>query len=153
MEDATYQYAYFANVDKTVINIEWLHNDEIIEETIPFDVDYYKYQELLNHVTLDGLYSNTVERKKAERKAFKETVIQIAKEDGLIYTENQSTLATELINVLTRDEEEIDKKELFQFKLSIFESPIVADSKKSKTKLRQAKTYKEIILELIKFIK
>lgn len=152
MKHWVYKNAYFTNANEDTIQITWLDGDKEIEENILNDTSHHRYQELLNHTSLDDIYNNTVEERKIQRKAFKQAVIQIAKEDGLIYTENNSTLATELLNALTRDADQIDKKELFQFKLVVFESSIVADSKKSKTKLRQAKTYKEAILELIKFI-
>lgn len=151
MDSWEYQYAYFCDADKQYIKIIWLDNGKEIEEVIPANDDFHRYMVLLNYVTLDQIHVNTAEYHKAERSKFRELVIDIAKQDGLIYSEN-NPIAEGLVNVLTLPDEQVDQKQLFDFKLVLFESAPVVNSKKSKTKLRKAKTYKQAISEFIKFI-
>ena len=157
MEDATYQHAYFANPQRTVINIEWLYNNEIIEETIPFDENFHAYQSLLDHVSLEQIHSNTTQRQKEEGRVFREYVKQIALEDGMIYVESghQDLSAFDKVNNYMFGDlfnEEPDKELLFKIKLAAFELDFVKSFKgrKLKSELRKALSIYEIYSILFK---
>ena len=75
-------------IDSERQNIEILMTNEdksaTIPYIIPFDESDVKYQALQTVMTLDQLHEATYQKMKRERKAFDETVLQIAKQDGLI---------------------------------------------------------------------
>ena len=157
MEDVTYQYAYFANLQRTVINIEWLHNDEIIEETIPFDEDFYRYQELLQHVTLDQIHENTKQRNYEANRVFKQYVKEIAEEDGYMFLDiakGYNASFDRVNDYLFGDafNEETDKELLFKIKLSVFELDFVKSFKgrKLKSELRKSSSVYELYSILFK---
>ena len=118
-------------IDSERQNIEILMTNEdksaTIPYVIPFDESDVKYQALQTVMTLDQLHEATYQKKKRERKDFEDTVLQIAKQDGLIMDSNLD--------------------HVFALKLAIFELDAIKDSKKEdlKKKLRQSKTKKDIM--------
>ncbi len=157
MDNWIYQNAYFTDVNRTVINIEWLDGDKVVEETIPFDTSFHRYQTLLDHISLDQLHENTKKRNREVSEAFKEVVRQIAEEDGLLYSDESKGYNTSFDKVneyLFGDafNEETDKELLFKIKLSVFELDFVKSFKgrKLKSELRKSSSVYELYSILFK---
>ena len=138
-------------IDSERQNIEILMTNEdksaTIPYIIPFDESDVKYQALQTVMTLDQLHEATYQKKKRERKDFEDTVLQIAKQDGLIMDSNKidTKFYPKVVEAIFGDEENLDH--VFALKLAIFELDAIKDSKKEdlKKKLRQSKTKREII--------
>lgn len=157
MEHWIYQTSYFTDVNRTVINIEWLDGEEQIEETIPFDEDFHRYQELLHHVTLDQIHENTKQRNYEAHRAFRQYVKEIAEEDGHMFLDTAKGYNASFDRVndyLFGDayDEETDKELLFKLKLSAFEIPLVKSFKgrKLKSELRKSSSVYELYSILFK---
>nr|BAR29578.1 hypothetical protein [uncultured Mediterranean phage uvMED] len=114
---------------------------------IPFDEKDVKYQALQTVFTVDQLHEATYQQKKQQRKDFEETVLKIAKQDGLIMDSNKidTKFYPKVVDAIFGDDDNLDH--VFALKLAIFELDKVKDSKKEdlKKKLRQSKTKKDII--------
>ena len=138
-------------VDSERQNIEILMTNEdksgTIPYIIPFDENDVKYQALQTVMTLDQLHEATYQKKKRERKDFEDTVLQIAKQDGLIMDSNKidTKFYPKVVEAIFGDDENLDH--VFALKLAIFELDAIKDSKKEdlKKKLRQSKTKKDIM--------
>ena len=138
-------------IDSERQNIEILMTNEdksaTIPYVIPFDESDVKYQALQTVMTLDQLHEATYQKKKRERKDFEDTVLQIAKQDGLIMDSNKidTKFYPKVVEAIFGDDENLDH--VFALKLAIFELDAIKDSKKEdlKKKLRQSKTKREII--------
>ena len=138
-------------IDSERQNIEILMTNEdksaTIPYIIPFDESDVKYQALQTVMTLDQLHEATYQKKKLERKDFEDTVLQIAKQDGLIMDSNKidTKFYPKVVEAIFGDDENLDH--IFALKLAVFELDAIKDSKKEdlKKQLRQAKTKKDII--------
>ena len=138
-------------IDSERQNIEILMTNEdksaTIPYVIPFDESDVKYQALQTVMTLDQLHEATYQKKKRERKDFEDTVLQIAKQDGLIMDSNKidTKFYPKVVEAIFGDDENLDH--VFALKLAIFELDAIKDSKKEdlKKKLRQSKTKKDIM--------
>jgi|TARA_Y100000033_G_scaffold31165_1_gene29729 hypothetical protein len=138
-------------IDSERQNIEILMTNEdksgTIPYIIPFDENDVKYQALQTVMTLDQLHEATYQKKKRERKDFEDTVLQIAKQDGLIMDSNKidTKFYPKVVEAIFGDDENLDH--VFALKLAIFELDAIKDSKKEdlKKKLRQSKTKKDIM--------
>ena len=138
-------------IDSERQNIEILMTNEdksaTIPYIIPFDESDVKYQALQTVMTLDQLHEATYQKKKRERKDFEDTVLQIAKQDGLIMDSNKidTKFYPKVVEAIFGDDENLDH--VFALKLAIFELEAIKDSKKEdlKKKLRQSKTKKDIM--------
>ena len=138
-------------IDSERQNIEVLMTNEdksaTIPYIIPFDESDVKYQALQTVMTLDQLHEATYQKKKRERKDFEDTVLQIAKQDGLIMDSNKidTKFYPKVVEAIFGDDENLDH--VFALKLAIFELDAIKDSKKEdlKKKLRQSKTKKDIM--------
>ena len=138
-------------IDSERKNIEILMTNEdksgTIPYIIPFDENDVKYQALQTVMTLDQLHEATYQKKKRERKDFEDTVLQIAKQDGLIMDSNKidTKFYPKVVEAIFGDDENLDH--VFALKLAIFELDAIKDSKKEdlKKKLRQSKTKKDIM--------
>ena len=157
MENWIYQNSYFTDVNRTVINIEWLNGEEEIEETIPFDEDFHRYQELLNYVSLDQIHENTKQRNYEAHRVFRQYVKEIAEEDGHMFLDTAKGYNASFDRVndyLFGDayDEETDKELLFKLKLSAFEIPFVKSFKgrKLKSELRKSSSVYELYSILFK---
>ena len=138
-------------IDSERQNIEILMTNEdksaTIPYIIPFDESDVKYQALQTVLTLDQLHEATYQKKKRERKDFEDTVLQIAKQDGLIMDSNKidTKFYPKVVEAIFGDDENLDH--IFALKLAVFELDAIKDSKKEdlKKKLRQSKTKKDIM--------
>jgi hypothetical protein len=138
-------------VDNERQNIEILMTNEYKSATIPyvipFDEKDVKFQALQTVMTVDQLHEATYQAKKQQRKDFEDTVLQIAKQDGLIMDSNKidTKFYPKVVEAIFGDDENLDH--VFALKLAVFELNEIKDSKQEelKKKLRQSKTKKDII--------
>lgn len=148
-----YVNAYFRDDERRSILTYWKENDaseSIIDIEISVD-DEQSYSELLGYTSLDEIHENTWAYIKESEEAFKETVIDIAKDRGwLVNMDDGGTSDFNKILVdIVFDEfnEEIHKEKLFFLKINIFEKDFVKECKDKdlKKKLRRATTPLEAV--------
>ena len=98
-------------------------------------------------ITLDQLHEYTYQKVKRERKLFEESVLRIAKKDGIIMDSAKidTKFYPKVVDALFNDEENADH--LFALKLAVFELDKVKDSDKEdlKKKLRQSKNKIDVL--------
>jgi|TARA_B100001250_G_scaffold226605_1_gene194425 hypothetical protein len=141
--------AHFVDSERQNIEILMTNEDKsmTIPYVIPFDEEDVKYKALSTIMTVDQLHEATYQKKKLERKDFEDTVLQIAKQDGLIMDSNKidTKFYPKVVEAIFGDDENLDH--IFALKLAVFELDAIKDSKKEdlKKQLRQAKTKKDII--------
>jgi hypothetical protein len=148
-----YVNAYFRDDVRRSILTYWKENDNsdsIIDIEISVD-DEQSFNELLQYVSIDQIHENTWNYIKESEEAFKETVIEIAKDRGWLV--NMDDGGTSDFNKILVDivfdefDEEIHKEKLFFLKINIFEKDFVKEcvDKDLKKKLRRAATPLEAI--------
>ena len=75
-------------IDTERKNIEVLtrsdDGESVIPTIIPFNEENHMFKELMEVTTLDKLHEDTHNKKKAESELYKQEVMRIAKEDGLL---------------------------------------------------------------------
>ena len=147
--------AYFTNDEKDTITVELVSPDDhetpettlnVFLYTIPADKTNPDYIALLEKVSEDELYERTVKKFRVEREQFEEMIINIAKENDEFQTIAGTKGSMEFINSVVRwIEKDMSEEDLFRFKLNLFETETVQNSraKTKKTNLRKAKTAKE----------
>jgi hypothetical protein len=155
--------AYFANEERDTITVELVSPDDhetpestlnVFLYTIPADKKNPDYIALLEKVSEDELYERTVNKFRAERKAFEEAVVKIAEQNNELTTISAETSAKNIINVVQKFlNKDFDEQELFTFKLGLFENEAVQQStnRKKKADLRKAKTLKETFKKFLDF--
>tara|TARA_B100000965_G_scaffold99392_1_gene81377 strand:+ start:4136 stop:4666 length:531 start_codon:yes stop_codon:yes gene_type:complete len=148
-----YVNAYFRDDARRSIITYWKENDSsesIIDIEISVDDQQY-FNELLEHTSIDQIHENTWNYIKESEEAFKETVIEIAKERGWLVNMDDggtSDFNKILIDIIFDEfNEEIHKEKLFFLKINIFEKDFVKEcvDKDLKKKLRRASTPLEAI--------
>ena len=144
-------------VDNERQNIEILTKSEdgktVIPTVIPYDENNDMFKELMTIKTIDQLHEDTHNKKKEEGRVFKEEMIRIAREDGILGTEiNKEKYFSEIVNLITKDQGNEDH--LFALKLALFEVEDIRDSEniELKKKIRQSKSKAEILLNALKII-
>lgn len=146
--------ANFTDNEKTNIETIW----EVPGEDIPYvshieavETDL-QFQDLLSNITLDEIHENTYKYIRAQREEFEAAVINIAEKEGLVESAEKVDQIEFLMNIINDDLGE-DKEKLFKFKLVLFDSEEVKNSKdrNAKTELRKAKTLLEAIVAYSKF--
>ena len=141
--------AHFVDNERQNIEILMTNEDKsaTIPHVIPFDEKDVKFQALQTVMTVDQLHEATYQAKKQQRKDFEDTVLQIAKQDGLIMDSNKidTKFYPKVVEAIFGDDENLDH--VFALKLAVFELNEIKDSKQEelKKKLRQSKTKKDII--------
>ena len=148
-----YVNAYFRDDERRSIITYWKENnssDSVIDIEISVD-DEQSFNELLQHTSLDQIHTNTWNYIKESEEAFKETVVEIAKERGWLVNMDDggtSDFNKILIDVVFDEfNEEIHKEKLFFMKINIFEKDFVKEctDKDLKKKLRRATTPLEAV--------
>ena len=144
-------------IDNERQNIEILTKSEdgktVIPTVIPYDENNDMFKELMTIKTIDQLHEDTYNKKKEEGRAFKEEMIRIAREDGILGTEiNKEKYFSEIVNLITKDQENEDH--LFALKLALFEVEDIRDSENIELKknIRQSKNKAEVLLNALKII-
>jgi hypothetical protein len=149
MNNFTFVSAYFSNEDKTTIMSFWEDPENqgvLIENIIEADEQDSSYANLLEHITLDEIHSNTWEYIKESEQAFKDQVIHIAKEKGWLVNiddgGSNDFLKIVIDMIFDTYDEKKDKEQLFYLKLQLFEKQAVKECKDKELKkaLRRAST-------------
>jgi len=144
-------------VDNERQNIEILTKSEdgktVIPTVIPYDENNDMFKELMTIKTIDQLHEDTHNKKKAESELYKQEVMRIAKEDGLLSSmvsnvakeESNDEYFTSIIDAITKKQD--DEDHLFAFKIAAFENIKQineSDDVEGKKKIRQAKNKIEL---------
>jgi hypothetical protein len=149
MNNFRYINAYFRNEQRDSVMSYWEDPDnpgalvEIIMETKDEDP---QWKELLEHVTVDEIHENTWTYTKESEQAFKDQVIEIAKEKGWLVNLDDggtSDFHKILIDLIFDPyDEKLHKEKLFFFKLQLFEKEFVKQCKDKdlKKKIRRSNT-------------
>ena len=95
------------------------------------------------------LYENTWNKIQSDKNAFEQSVLKIAKEQGLVYDTNktETKFHTAMMDFLFNYKETEEKEDLFVFKLASFELDIVKNckDKNQKAAIRKAQTPLEVV--------
>jgi len=149
--DGKFIRAIFNNDERTVVESYWQFEDgEIRVDYCPANEDDETYQNILKEISIDDLHTATYEHIKEQNSIYRESIIDIAKEDGLIYdidAINSNTYQAISKIVFKEFDPEKNKEALFMFKLSLFEVESIkkSDDRESKAKLRKAKSIIEAL--------
>jgi len=154
--------AMFANNEKTTVESYWQNeNDEVRVEYCPAVDGDEVYEMVKKHIDIETLHDETYEHIKSQDRIYREAVLSIAKEEGLVWdirdleTDNKiEDLLKISIKAIFQDMNEKEEKErLFLYKLQLFELDKVKKSKNTKLKkeLRQSKTMIEATMIVCKF--
>jgi len=146
--------AHFSNNERTTVESYWVTPDglETRVEYIEANPEDTAWKKLLTHIDIDSLHENTYKHIKTQNNIFKDDVVKIAKERGLIHdlsnlndVDNMNLVVQFIFGEFN---EEKDKEKLFMFKLKLFE---VTKIKASKNRAMKAKMRKaENILDTMK---
>ena len=155
-------HAHFSNNDRTIVESYWITPDgkETRVEHIEAKEGDPNWENLLTHIDIDTLHEATFKHIKDQNKAFEETVMKIAKDQG-ITTSIEEIPNLELLSwfckllFVNEPDAEESKETLFNLKLKLFEMDFVKDCQKRtlKTKLRKAQNLREtfsVALEIFK---
>ena len=144
-------------IDNDRKNIEVLTKSDdgeaVIPTIIPFNEENHMFKELMEVTTLDKLHEDTHNKKKAESELYKQEVMRIAKEDGLLSSmvsnvakeESNDEYFTSIIDAITTKQD--DEDHLFAFKIAVFDQIkqiSESDNVEGKKKIRQAKNKIEL---------
>ena len=124
--------------------------------TIPYDPTEDNCKAVLGVINDDQLMENTYTRRKAEKQAFIDLAVSVAKEDDVdldpVLLESDSGYWPKFVSALFTDIENEDH--LFALKLALFENEKIRSSEETdlKAELRQGKTKKDVLLAALKII-
>ena len=152
-------------IDNERQNIEILTKSEdgktVIPTVIPYDENNDMFKELMTIKTIDQLHEDTHNKKKAESELYKQEIMRIAKEDGLLadlskthaIEENKEDYFSSIIDGITKKQN--DEDHLFAFKIAAFEQIKQineSDDVEGKKKIRQAKNKIELFRAIFEMI-
>ena len=148
-------------IDTERKNIEVLtksdDGESVIPTIIPFNEENHMFKELMEVTTLDKLHEDTYNKKKSESELYKQEVMRIAKEDGLLSTiaieENKEDYFSSILDGITK--KQTDEDHLFAFKIAAFENLEQineSDDIEGKKKIRQAKNKIELFRAIFDMI-
>ena len=153
--------AHFCNDERTSVEMYWQHDDDENQKTT-VRVEYCKadesdemYNWLLTQMSIDDLHEATFKHIKVQDEIYREQVIAIAKEDGLIFDDKADATSTTalLANVLFNYDENKQKELLFQFKLKVFEMDEVKNASTAvKSKIRKSVTMVDVTKHVIELL-
>jgi hypothetical protein len=137
-------------IDNERQNIEILTKSEdgktVIPTVIPYDENNDMFKELMTIKTIDQLHEDTHNKKKEEGRLFKEEMLRIAKQDGIIGMElNGDEYFANIIDAVIKKQD--DEDHLFALKIAVFENIKQineSDDVEGKKKIRQAKNKIEL---------
>ena len=146
--------AHFCNNERTTVEAYWVTPDglETRVEYIEAKEGDPNWENLLTHIDIDALHEATYKQIRAQDEAFKEDVLLIAKERGLIHdltNLNDVDTMNLIVNFIFGDfDAEKYKEKLFMFKLKLFELEKIKKSKNRSAKAKMRKS--ETLLDTIK---
>ena len=143
--------AHFIDNERTTIEVLTLESPNSNTQTstiIEYDTEHPWCQELLKVCDLDTLHENTWSKINREKTAFEQSVLKIARDQGLVYDTHKSETKfhTAMMNFLFNYQDK-DKEDLFAFKLASFELDIVKNckDKDQKAAIRKAQTPLDVV--------
>ena len=144
--------AHFTNNERTEIEAilfaEESTEDDVV--LIPYNIEAKEgdadYEWLISKIDIDQIHENTFNKFRKENEQYKENIVAVGKEMGLIFDNNgvNSNLYEALVDTLFEPFIEKDMKEkLFVMKLKLFEVEAIKSSKNRelKAKLRKSKDF------------
>ena len=144
--------AHFTNNERTEIEAilfaEESTEDDVV--LIPYNIEAKEgdadYEWLISKIDIDQVHENTFNKFRKENEQYKENIVAVGKEMGLIFDDNgvNSNLYEALVDTLFEPFVEEDMKEkLFVMKLKLFEVEAIKSSKNRelKAKLRKSKDF------------
>ena len=144
--------AHFTNNERTEIEAilfaEESTEDDVV--LIPYNIEAKEgdadYEWLISKIDIDQIHENTFNKFRKENEQYKENIVAVGKEMGLIFDDNgvNSNLYEALVDTLFEPFVEEDMKEkLFVMKLKLFEVEAIKSSKNRelKAKLRKSKDF------------
>ena len=151
--------AHFSNNERTIVESYWTTPDgkETRVEYIEAKEGDPNWENLLTHIDIDSLHEATYKNIRDLDNSYKDQVIQIAKERGMVY--DIDSINTDIYKAITAaifkpfDPEE-DKEKLFMFKLQLFELEQIKNNKNKtqKAKLRKSKNIIEALKAAIDIV-
>ena len=151
--------AHFSNNERTIVESYWTTPDgkEKRVEYIEAKEGDPNWENLLTHIDIDSLHEATYKNIRDLDNSYKDQVIQIAKERGMVY--DIDSINTDIYKAITAaifkpfDPEE-DKEKLFMFKLQLFELEQIKNNKNKtqKAKLRKSKNIIEALKAAIDIV-
>ena len=145
--------AHFSDNERTNVEVYWVTPDglETRVENIEAKAGDPNWEDLLTHISLEKLHEATYKHMQDNDMAFKEDVIRIAKERGLIHDlsnlNDVETMKLIVEFIFGPFDPEKDKEKLFMFKLKLFEVDKIKKStnREMKAKLRKAENLMDAI--------
>jgi len=150
-----YINAVFTNNKEDTIKVTYLYDEQLHEYFIANFDDNPILDYLLSIVSLEKIEENTTQHIKEERAVFKDLVKSIAEEDGLIFKEaNKSEIPQLVMRAILQQDDEVDKEELFAFKLAVFEVEEIRNSENSELKalIRKSTNYRDVLRAYLQII-
>jgi|TARA_B110000467_G_C18275407_1_gene455046 hypothetical protein len=148
--------AHFTNNERTEIEV-MLFAEESTEDAvvlIPYNIEAKDgdadYNWLVSKIDIDMVHENTFNKFRKENEQYKENIVAVGKEMGLIFDDVgvDTNLYDELVETLFAPFVEEDMKEkLFLMKLKLFDMDAIKSSKNRelKAKLRKSKDFMSAI--------
>lgn len=144
--------AHFTNNERTEIEVMLFSEDSTEDDAvlIPYNIEAKDgdadYEWLISKINIDQIHENTFNKFRKENEQYKENIVAVGKEMGLIFDNNgvNSNLYEALVDTLFEPFVEEDMKEkLFVMKLKLFEVEAIKSSKNRelKAKLRKSKDF------------
>ena len=147
--------ARFTNDDKNIIELLYRKIDDeyIASSVIPADTNYPQFNWVLENCDdLDNIHTNTYRWIREERHAYEQQVLEIAKQEGLIFTSGLADVRSyktflESIFKPFDDTKESELNNLFSIKLELFEMAHIRQNENADLKkaLRRAETPLDVI--------
>jgi len=145
--------AHFSDNERTNVEVYWVTPDglETRVENIEAKAGDPNWEDLLTNISLEKLHEATYKHMQDNDMAFKEDVIKIAKERGLIHDlsnlNDVETMKLIVEFIFGPFDPEKDKEKLFMFKLKLFEVDKIKKStnREMKAKLRKAENLMDAI--------
>ena len=152
--------AHFSDNERTNVEVYWVTPDglETRVENIEAKTGDPAWEDLLTHISLEELHQATYKQMQEQDAMFKEDVIKIAKERGLIHDltnlNNVETMKLIVDFILGEFDPQKDKEKLFMFKLKLFEVDKIKQSKNREVKagLRKAESLTEAIKAAVEIL-
>lgn len=152
--------AHFSDNERTNVEVYWVTPDglETRVENIEAKTGDPAWEDLLTHISLEELHQATYKQMQEQDAMFKEDVIKIAKERGLIHDltnlNNVETMKLIVDFIFGEFDPQKDKEKLFMFKLKLFEVDKIKKSsnRELKAKMRKAESLVDAIKAAIEIL-
>ena len=142
MKGHTFVTAHFSNNERTLVEVVWEKDGKNVLQYVEADDNSAAWKTLLSHIDVDGLHEKTYKNIRETQKAFEQTAIRIAKDQGILRDFQDKTVINDIVMemLFNKDDTSESKNTLFVFKLKLFELDFVKNCKtrELKSKLRKA---------------